>query len=35
MDLILSLPGETADDFIASLRRVIELEPGRITIHLP
>ena len=33
MDLILGLPGETADDFIASLRRVIELEPERITIH--
>ena len=33
MDLILGLPGETGDDFLYSLEKLLELDPENITIH--
>lgn len=33
MDLIAGLPHETGDDFIDSVRKLIEIDPGNITIH--
>ena len=33
MDLIAGLPGDTAESFLESVRRVIELEPSNITVH--
>ncbi len=33
MDLILGLPGETPEDFLDSLERVIALNPDNITVH--
>lgn len=32
-DLIAGLPHETGDDFIDSVRKLIEIDPGNITIH--
>ena len=33
MDLIAGLPYETAEDFIRSLKKIIDLDPANITIH--
>lgn len=33
MDLIAGLPHETGDDFVKSVAKLIELDPGNITIH--
>jgi len=33
MDLIAGLPGDTAEGFLTSVRKVIELDPGNITVH--
>ena len=33
MDLIAGLPGDTAENFLTSVRKVIDLEPGNITVH--
>ncbi|NLJ70820.1 MAG: coproporphyrinogen dehydrogenase HemZ [Clostridiaceae bacterium] len=33
MDLILGLPGETGEDFLYSLEKILELAPESITIH--
>ena len=33
MDLIAGLPGDTADSFVASVERVIALNPSNITVH--
>ncbi|MBQ9967654.1 MAG: coproporphyrinogen dehydrogenase HemZ [Oscillospiraceae bacterium] len=33
MDLIAGLPGDTEAGFLSSVRKVIELEPGNITVH--
>lgn len=33
MDLIAGLPHETGDDFIDSVKKLIEIDPGNITIH--
>ncbi|MBP3634816.1 MAG: coproporphyrinogen dehydrogenase HemZ [Oscillospiraceae bacterium] len=33
MDLIAGLPGDTAEGFLSSVRKVIELDPGNITAH--
>ena len=33
MDLIAGLPGDTAEGFLTSVRKVIALDPGNITIH--
>ena len=33
MDLIAGLPGDTADSFLESVERVIELDPSNITVH--
>ncbi len=33
MDLIAGLPGDTAESFLESVRRVIELDPSNITVH--
>ena len=33
MDLIAGLPGDTAEGFLDSVRKVIALDPGNITVH--
>ncbi len=33
MDLIAGLPGDTVESFLSSVRQVIALEPGNITVH--
>ena len=33
MDLIAGLPGDTAQGFLSSVRKVIDLDPGNITVH--
>jgi len=33
MDLIVGLPGETADDIAASLQQVLDLEPDAVSLH--
>ena len=33
MDLIAGLPHETGDDFVDSVRKVIGIDPGNITVH--
>ena len=33
MDLIAGLPHETGDDFVDSVSKLIELDPGNITVH--
>ena len=33
MDLIAGLPGDTAEGFLESVRKVIALDPGNITVH--
>ena len=33
MDLIAGLPGDTAEGFLSSVRKVIALDPGNITVH--
>ena len=33
MDLIAGLPGDTAEGFLSSVKKVIDLDPGNITVH--
>ena len=33
MDLIAGLPGDTAESFLSSVRKVIAMDPGNITVH--
>ena len=33
MDLIAGLPGDTVEGFLESVRKVIDLDPGNITVH--